>query len=165
MKQFHYSLQRVLDVRDAVVSRCESRLAESERDLNALGRDRRQCDEAVQAAADEAEKTLGQAKVSSRDCIWQRTWFHHMADRLRSSIRAEKKQQSVVRSRRESLCKAMTDLRVMESMSKRERLEWMAQWQDAERKTMDESATMVFLRKTGNQKAHAEWTQNGESPA
>jgi flagellar biosynthesis chaperone FliJ len=87
-----------------------------------------------------------------------------MADRLRSSIRAEKKQQSVVRSRRESLCKAMTDLRVMESMCKRERLEWMAQWQDAERKTMDESATMVFLRKTGNQKAHAEWTQNGEPP-
>jgi len=163
MKRFHYSLQRVLDVRDAVVSRCEAHLADSERDLQALGQQRNQCDEAVQAAAGETEQALGHAPVTGRECIFQRAWYHHLVERLRSSARAERTQQGVVLKRRESLRKAMTDRRVMESMSRRERQEWMLQVREAERKAMDEAAASVFLRNARDPRERSGYSQTEEN--
>lgn len=148
MKKFQYSLQRVLDVRDAVVSRRKTQLAEAERELMTLQHELCRCEDVVRVTADSLQASQGCAPITGVECTRQRAWFHHLADRLRFVVEAERTQQGEVRNRREVLKKAMMDRKVMESMARRERQHWAHQWRDAERKEMDEVAASVFLRGT-----------------
>lgn len=150
MKRFRYSLQRVLDVRDAVVSRCETQLAAAERELLSIQREMCRYEVAVRETSDSVRAAQNRASMTSGECARQRAWYHHLADRLRSVVEAEKTQQGEVYRQREILRKAMMERKVMESMARRERQQWAHQWRDVERKEMDEVAGTVFLRETGN---------------
>lgn len=143
MKRFRYSMQRVLDVRDAFVSRHESLVAESQRQLDDCRREQRQCNEAVRAYIQQAE-TVDTAPLQA--WLARRAWFCHLADRLCKSTEEVRQKTANLEKRREFLRRAVIDRSVLETMSHRERSEWLARLRDVEAKLMDEAAATVFLR-------------------
>lgn len=165
MKRFKYSLQRVLDVREAAVSRCEALLAESERSLEARRKERRHCGEALRVASDHAEKQAEKKVLPFRECLAHRAWFEHLADRFQQAGRAVTDGLTAVGERRGELQKAMMDHKVIENLSHRERCEWLQRMRYAEQKTMDEVASSSKLRQalSGGTERHAA-PPSGRSP-
>ncbi len=153
MKRFKYSLQRVLDVREAAVSRCEALLAESERSLEARRKERRHCGEALRMASGDVEKQAQQKVLPFRECLAHRAWFEHLADRFQRAGRAMTEELAAVGERRDELQKAMMDHKVIENLSHRERCEWLQRMRYAEQKTMDEVASASTRRRSLSSKA------------
>ncbi len=147
MKRFKYSLQRVLDVREAAVSRCEALLAESERSLETRRKERRHCGEALKDASAHAEEQAGHKTIPFQECLAQRAWFEHLADRFQRAGLAVTKEATVVGDRRNDLKKAVMDHKVIENMSHRERCEWLQRMRYAEQKVMDEVAASSGRRR------------------
>lgn len=142
MKRFKCSLQRVLDVREAVVSRCEAQLAESERALAA----RRAEQEAYRAALSEAsrrevETHMRQPTRPVAECRAHRAWYEHLTDCLHRTHRAAEQEHGRVNQRRAELQKAMMDQKVIENLSQRERYDWLERLRRSEQKDMDEAAS------------------------
>lgn len=153
MKRFKYSLQRVLDVREAAVSRCEALLAESERSLEARRTERRHCGEALRVASGDVEKQAGKKVLPFRECLAHRAWFEHLADRFQRAGRAMTEELAAVGERRNELQKAMMDHKVIENLSHRERCEWLQRVRYAEQKTMDEVAAASTRRRAVSAKS------------
>lgn len=165
MKKFRYSLQRVLDARDAVVSQREAHLAAAQRELQTVRQEIEHVAQAVQDTSGAVEKEQRQAKLAHRECVWHRAWFYYLNDRLHHFHTKESKQQRVVTDRREKLRKALVDVHILESMSRRERQQWMSDWREAERKDVDEAANNAFLSGLRDGGANqAVLVQSGEGP-
>ena len=140
MKRFKYSLQRVLDVREVALNQCEALLAESKRALNARRAEQHLCGEALRQASDAIVKTPSSVHPA-RECLEQRAWFQHLADRLQRAGQAAQKEVAAVDHRRANLKKALMDHKVIENLSRRERCDWLEQLRQTEQKTMDEVAS------------------------
>ena len=147
MKRFKYSLQRVLDVREVTVTRCEAMLAGSERSLQARKTEERQCGSALQQAADQIVDVAKKKTVPSHECLVQEAWVQHLADRLQQAAKATKKETVAVDNRRTELKKAMMEHKVIENLSRRERSDWAERMRIAEQKSMDEIASGSIERR------------------
>ena len=147
MKRFKCSLQRVMDVREVAVSQCEIMLAESNRALNARRAEHRQCGEEIRQAAEEILAKTANPVQPSRDCLAQRAWFQHLADRLQRAGQATQKESANVDSRRTILKKAMLEHKVIENLSHRERCTWLERLRQSEQKSMDEVASETHQRR------------------
>lgn len=147
MKRFKCSLQRVMDVREVAVSQCEAMLAESNRALNARRAEHRQCGEDLQRASENIENEAKQPVQPFRECLAQRAWFHHLADRLRGAAQATQKESAAVTVRRNNLQKALLEHKVIENLSRRERCDWLNHQRQTEQKTMDEVAAGTHERR------------------
>lgn len=148
MKRFRCSLQRVLDVREAVVSRCEAQLAESERELAARKAEQEACAEALRRAShQEVETQARQPTRSVGECRAHRAWYEYLTDCLHRSHHAAEQEHGRVHQRRTELQKAMMDQKVIENLSKRERYDWLERLRRAEQKDMDEAASQQQRKK------------------
>jgi flagellar export protein FliJ len=145
MKRFQCSLQRVLDVREAVVTRCEAKLAESERVLQARRREHETYTQEIRkATVAEGQTTAARPLI---ECKAGRAWLAHLADCVHRAGRAAEKEQVVVGARRADLQKAMMEHKVIENLSRRERYDWLERLRNAEQKDMDEAASQTHRKK------------------
>ena len=145
MKRFKYSLQRVLDVREVALNQCEALLAESKRALHARQAEQRQCGDALRQASEAIVKNPSSVHPA-RECLEERAWFQHLADRLQRAGQAAQKAVVAVDHRRANLKKALMDHKVIENLSRRERCTWLEQLRHAEQKSMDEVAAQTRER-------------------
>jgi flagellar export protein FliJ len=148
MKRFKYSLQRVLDVREVAVTRCEATLAGSERSLQVKKSEESRCHKALRQAAETVgDKTKPNLVLPSHECIAERAWLEHLSDRVHRAAHATQKQIATVDAHRRELAKAMLDHKVIENLSHRERAEWLENVRIAEQKSMDEIASQTIERR------------------
>ncbi len=147
MKRFKCSLQRVLDVREVTRTRCEAKLAESERLLQHRQTEQNQCGEALHREAQKILAETGKTIQPFRDCLAQQAWFQHLADRLARAGRATQKEVTVVGARRAELHKAMMEHKAIENLSRRERSAWIEKARTVEQKSMDEVAAQARIRR------------------
>ena len=165
MKRFKYSLQRVLEVREVAVSRCEAILAGSERRLRDRQEEERHCGAALGVASDELVRAAASKNVRpAHECIAQRAWVEHLADRSRSAAVASQKQSAAVDKHRSELRKAMVDHKVIENLSHRERAEWLADVRRTEQKFMDEIAAQGIERRRRAARPDAAAAHSGGAP-
>ncbi|HAS82655.1 MAG TPA: hypothetical protein DCS43_08295 [Verrucomicrobia bacterium] len=146
MSAFHYRLQRVLDAREAMMTRCEMRLAESERELDRCRREQEACDAAMRQQSAKHAATAEKEALSVREHIVHRAWIHHLSDCLTQSVRTAANTLDTVNKRRDELRKALVDHKIMQSLSNKERSAWVANANKKEQIMLDEQATSVFLR-------------------
>ena len=147
MKRFKCSLQRVLDVREVAVNQCEALLAESNRALNARKAEHRRCGEELHRASEKIQADAQRAGRPSHECLAERAWFQHLAERLQHAGKATQQESAAVETRRGNLKKAMMEHKVIENLSRRERCAWLEQMRMTEQKAMDEVAAGTIERR------------------
>ena len=147
MKRFKNSLQRVLDVREVVVTQCEAMLAESKRQLQLRQIEERHVQNELNKASEHVVQTISANAQSNRDCLVQRAWIAHLSDSKQKAAVATRQENQHVEERREKLTQAMMEHKVIENLSRRKRLEWMEEVRQAEQKVMDEVAASTLERR------------------
>ena len=147
MKKFKYSLQRVLEVREVTVARCEAMLAGSERALLARQSEERRCDRELRRAGEQILDNVKKKVVPSRECVAHEAWYQHLADRLELAEQATRRETAAVDKRRTELRKAMMDHKVIENLAHRARSDWAQRMRLAEQKSMDEVASGAIERR------------------
>ncbi len=147
MKAFTYRLQRVLDAREAATSRCETQLAQSERELAAFRGEQENCQQVLHQCTSAQLEVTTKTTLSAGEHRLQLAWKHHLTDRLDHAIHAVSRQIVTVTKRREDLKKALIEKKVMESLSKRERQAWLEKIGKLEQNIQDEQACIAYSRR------------------
>lgn len=146
MKAFTYRLQRVLDVRQAATSRCETQLAASRRKLEDDLHQQESCRHVFQQSTAEHMKTSMQEALSARDHRLRQAWTQHLVHCLDQAAYDVSQQTQMVDRCREELQTALTKEKVMERLSNRERQAWMRAFRKQEQNMQDEQAGMAYSR-------------------
>lgn len=146
MKAFRFSMQRVLDVREALEDGAMTALAEELRRLeehrqvlHSLVSRRHQM---VEAAVDAAHDVSGSRKL--RDLI-------NCLDRLDLSLARQKERvhraEDAVGKARENVAQAMRDVKQMDHLKKQERQNWKVLEKREEQTQHDEVSASAFIRR------------------
>lgn len=150
MKAFKYKLQRVLDARDAVVSRCQCLLSDSERLLNQHHSRQRSCLSALQESKDIHARQMENQKIKARECRIRQTWINNLENQLSRAVNAANTQLHKVNNHRQALQVALIDRKIMENLSKREQKEWLAEIRKTDQKVTDEQGSYIYLKNRSN---------------
>lgn len=150
MKAFHYRLQRVLDAREAMMTRCEMQLADSERELEESRREQAQCHENLANHVTLHATATRNATLSAREHLTQRAWFQHLSDQINQAVKTAIGKFEDVEHKRNALQKALVDHKILEQLSNKERGTWVTKMLKTEQTTLDEQASMAYLRHRGD---------------
>ncbi|HBA84874.1 MAG TPA: flagellar export protein FliJ [Verrucomicrobia bacterium] len=145
MKAFEFSLQKLLDVKEAFERATEARLAEATRKLEACKAKLKELSVRRQQEVGQIE-ALGGAKTQRHKLEAHRRYLDRIQTQLNAQIQTVVEQELVVEQIRQELCEYVRERKSLEKLKENERRQWLAEHKRKEQKETDEFAVNGFLR-------------------
>jgi flagellar protein FliJ len=144
MKAFEFSLQRLLDTKEALEQAAEEKLAEAMRILEDGKKRLKQLLAGLHQQINEIEAFRG-AKTHRHKLSVHLRYLERIQRQVVIQSQVVTKQEAVVDERRNELCAIMRERKSIEKLKDREWQRWRLEQKKAEQKEMDEFAVVGFV--------------------
>ena len=150
MKRFEFSLQKLLETREALEQAAEEKLARGMRELQAALEKVRQLQERRNREIERIEAMKG-TQTARHHYSMQLRFIDRVDQHIALHARKAAELQARVDELRVALHEIMRDRKSVEKLKEREHLQWQKEQKDWEQKEMDEfAAASHLLQKMGN---------------
>jgi flagellar protein FliJ len=146
MKAFNFSLQKLLDAKDALEKAAEIRVSDAQRKLNQAEKRLEQLREQMESQSlKHVEKLKGWEK-ERHDMSVHLLFVHRLERHFEKQEEVVNKSRQKLKEAHSVLLTAMRERKSLENLKEREMNQWVIAVRRADRKEMDEIAIMRFVR-------------------
>ena len=145
MKAFEFSLQKLLEVKEAFERAAEARLAEAVRKLEACKAKLKELTAHCQHEIEQIE-ALGGGKTQRHKLAAHMRYLERVQAQVNAQVQVIVEQELAVEQIRQELCEYVRERKSLEKLKEHERRQWLAENKRKEQKETDEFAVNGFLR-------------------
>ena len=147
MKKFVFSLERLLDAKEAFERAAEEKLAAAIRIMEAGREKKRQLTVCVREQIREIEAFRGTKTHRHKISVHQR-FLERVQRQIVLQTQLVARQELAVEESRKQLLTILRERKTLEKLKERERLQWMQESKISEQKEMDEYASVGFAHRS-----------------
>jgi flagellar FliJ protein len=148
MKAFAFSLQKLLEVKEAFERAAEARLAEATRKLENCKAKLKELTTRCQHEIEQIEALNG-AKTQRHKLTAHMRYLERVQAQVNAQVQVIMEQELVVEQIRQELCEYVRERKSLEKLKEHERRQWLAEHKRKEQKETDEFAVNGFIRQQG----------------
>ena len=146
MKAFEFSLQKLLDVKEAFERAAEARLADAVRKLEACKTKLKELTARRQHEIGQIEALGAGGRTHRHKLTTHMKYLERVQTQVSTQLQVVVEQELVVEQVRQELCEYVRERKSLEKLKENERRQWLAEHKRKEQKETDEFAVNGFLR-------------------